>query len=117
MNAVIKTISAVTATALFFGLSAQTLGDEARSGAQSSKAINASDLDMEKPEDVQTLYERIRTAARIVCRTETSNLWDVKRVLHKQQCFEATVDNVVNGVAQPELTAVHRGEIERVAGL
>jgi UrcA family protein len=119
MSTLLRTILTFTAAGLFFGFSAQVLSGEYKTlyGFHPSKTVLAADLDAAKPEDVQTLYDRIRSAARIVCRREYSAAWDLKRIFHRQQCFERAVDQTVAEVGVPQLTALHRGEIERVAGL
>jgi UrcA family protein len=76
--------------------------------------IRADDLDLTKPKDIQLLYERIRGAARSLCEVEHSALWDIKRTLHKRECFEQAVDRAVARTNEPALTALHRAE-ERVA--
>ena len=76
--------------------------------------VRADDLDLTKPEDIQLLYERIRGAARSLCKVEHSAPWDIKRTLHKRECFEQAVDRAVARANEPALAALHRTE-ERVA--
>jgi hypothetical protein len=47
----------------------------------------------------------IQSAARSVCRDD---------VLRRQQCYESTVENVVNRVDEFALTAVHHDETRRL---
>jgi UrcA family protein len=81
---------------------------------ETATTVRADDLDLTKPEDVQSLYERIRGAARSLCEVEHSAPWDIKRSKHKRECFEQAVDRAVARTNEPALTALHRAE-ERVA--
>ena len=112
MKTLSKTLTAITLTGLFLGLSGPALSDEA---APVSKSIQSSGLDLTQPEGAQILYRRIQSAAHSVCRQEYSDRWDVKRVLRRQQCYEATVETIVNRVDAPELTAAHRNEAQQLA--
>lgn len=83
--------------------------------AARTRAVDASGLDLTQTADVDILYLRIRRAAIATCRAEAVE-WEVKRVLRRRQCVLSAVDDAVRRVDVPFLTAVHRGELERIAG-
>ena len=81
---------------------------------ETATIVRGHDLDLTKSEDIQLLYERIRSAARSLCQVEHSAPWDIKRIRHQRECFEHSVDRAVARTNEPALTALHRAE-ERVA--
>jgi UrcA family protein len=79
------------------------------------RSVDASDIDLAQIADAEVLYVRIHSAARAMCRAEAI-AWDVKRLLRTRHCIESAVEAAVGLVDAPLLTAVHRGELERIAG-
>jgi UrcA family protein len=71
----------------------------------SAQTVRASDLDLTSAADVETLYRRIRSAAVSACRGEAT-AWDVKRVLHQEQCVESAVEQAVSRLDVPLLSAM-----------
>jgi UrcA family protein len=71
--------------------------------------LSFADLDLSRPADAQTLYLRIKRAARIVCDATRSD-WDVARLRHWKECFAKAIDDAVSRIDRPTLTALHRGE-------
>jgi UrcA family protein len=103
-----KTITVLTLTASFFGVSSMALADQdatARSG-ESSMRIGFADLDLSKTDDVAELYSRIKIGARLVC-IDSSSPWDAKRTETIERCYSAVVDDAVAQINQPKLTALH----------
>jgi UrcA family protein len=78
-----------------FNASAQ----EAARGATPSKTVRFADLDMSKPAGAETLYDRIRSAARFVCRGMTE--------IDAGKCRANAVEAAVEGVGSPLLTELH----------
>ena len=79
------------------------------------QAINYSDLNIDRPGDVAVLYARIQRAARTVCRLSMSATWDSSQITHYHQCLQATIDKAVQGVDNDALSALHQGQMGRIA--
>ena len=92
---------------LSFALSASVAG-------AADYKIDASDLDLRKPADAEVLYERIKHAARMVCKAE-GGPWDPQSVKTYNSCKTALIEDTIVRFNQPLLTAVHRGTIKSVA--
>jgi UrcA family protein len=71
-----------------------------------AETVSASDLDLTSAADVETLYQRIRSAAISACRADAA-AWDVKRVLHRRQCVDSAVDQAVSRLDVPLLSAMN----------
>jgi UrcA family protein len=65
-----------------------------------SKTVRFADLDISKVAGVETLYSRIRAAARSVCQGEVREFY--------AECRAKAVDDAVAGVGNTLLAAVHR---------
>jgi UrcA family protein len=65
-----------------------------------SRTVRFADLDMAKVAGVETLYNRIRAAARSVCQGEINEFY--------AECRAKAVDEAVAGVGNTLLAAVHR---------
>ncbi len=65
-----------------------------------SKTVRFADLDMSKVAGVETLYSRIRAAARSVCQGEVREFY--------AECRAKAVDEAVAGVGNTLLAAIHR---------
>lgn len=84
--------------------------------AERNAYVRIADLDLSRAADAQTLYERIRYAARTIC-TDDELSFDVKRVLHWQQCVHSAVDDAVERANAPLLTAIHLQQRAQLARL
>jgi UrcA family protein len=120
MKTLNKVLAALTFAGPLVGIAGQASADpsqrlESPLTPDTAKIVRAADLDLTKPADIQVLYKRIRGAARTLCETEQSAPWDVKRNLHRRQCFERAVARAVARVNQPALTALHQSTAESVA--
>jgi UrcA family protein len=82
--------------------SAQAL---AYDGSKSIK-VRYSDLDLTTQAGADTLYHRIRGAARQVCGYEASSFWGQRSF---RNCVNGAVGNAVATVNSPLLTALHAG--------
>jgi UrcA family protein len=77
---------------------------------------DASGLDFSKGADVEVLYRRIHRKAASMCRAQAAE-WDVKRILHRQQCVRSAVEAAVKHANAPLLVALHEHELEPFARL
>ncbi len=96
--------AAVLAASLSLALSAEAFGDSPLDAVRST-TVRFADLNMSKPAGAQTLYSRIKAAARLVCREVPQS--------HANECFAEAVERAVLGVGNPLLTATHRAATER----
>jgi UrcA family protein len=75
----------------------------ANAGDEQTATVKAWDLDLSKSADVQALYERVRAAAKDVCRRSTRlpapSGW-------RARCVKETVDASVREIANPRLAAL-----------
>jgi UrcA family protein len=68
------------------------------------ETVSYADLDISKPAGAKTLYGRIVTAARHVCRDNSyGNLFGMKQ---ERICEDKAIDNAVKAVGAPELSAL-----------
>lgn len=72
---------------------------EVARGSTPSKTVSFADLDMSKPAGAETLYNRIRSAARFVCRGLAN--------LDAGKCRADAVEAAVEGVGSRLLTELH----------
>jgi UrcA family protein len=96
----------ILSTALLFGGSAATLAAPTLVGEVATKTVRFADLDISTASGAEALYERIVTAARMVCRDAGLNL--------VAECRARAIADAVRGVASPLLSSVHSSTIERV---
>ena len=83
-----------------------------------SATVSASDLDLANPNDVRTLYERVRSAANGLCRAEAQREKASRRLTPfgwRQRCFESAVDEAIRNTDDQRLTALHLGVSEHIA--
>lgn len=80
-----------------------------------SLAVSFADLDLSKSAGAQTLYKRIKAAARHVC-GPTDQYTFVTSASAFRQCFEKAVADAVAQVDRPSLTALHREEARTARG-
>jgi UrcA family protein len=75
--------------------------------------VRFTDLDLSKPAGVQTLYWRVKVAARAVCRRGILS-GDGRANTHFATCYEDTVNDAISRLNCPALTALHREKSSRV---
>ena len=80
-----------------------------------SLAVSYADLDLSKPAGAQTLYKRIKKAARVVC-GPVDNYTFVTPARKFRQCYEKAIADAVAQVDRPSLTALHRDETRAARG-
>lgn len=76
------------------------------------KKIGYSDLNLEQPADVGVLYERIKSAAQVIC-TDSTAIWGYHRKSYNR-CFKKTVDKAVKSIDNSVLTKLHQGQEQAV---
>jgi UrcA family protein len=104
----ISSLTVATAISLisFSSSAADLIDDDAP-----SKTVKAWDLDLAKPEDVQTLYARVQDAASDVCKEEAKRYHRSTRrrapMGWVEQCTKTALDGAVSDIASPRLAALH----------
>ena len=76
-----------------------------------TKVVHYQDLDLSQPRDAQRLYERIQTAARLVCEDHVLPSL-ATRVAHKT-CIERAVTQAVGQVGSVRVTQIHEAATQR----
>ncbi len=79
-----------------------------------SQTVSYADLDLSKAAGAQTLYKRIKAAARQVCGPADRYTYLTPNKAFSK-CFEAAVADAVARVDRPSLTALHKKETFRIA--
>ena len=112
MIALIRKSTAVTLIAISLMAAGRALAVDPRAPASQpveNKAglrVHYADLDLSKEEDVSILYKRVSRAARDNCGTDAAS-WDGRTSLMKK-CVDQTIEDAVNRINKPQLTALHR---------
>jgi UrcA family protein len=110
MEALMKKISIRLIPALLMvallGASTATLAAPIRPPEIATKRVRVADLDLATAAGAETLYGRIKLAARRVCRHET-----VMRV--EYACRARAIENAVRDVGSPLLVSIHRSATGR----
>jgi UrcA family protein len=92
-----------------------------RADAARTRTVKAWDIDLAKPEDVQTLYGRVREAARDVCRTEARSHWKSTRIVPSrawtQRCVDDAVGTTIRDIGSPLLATLHEATTRGTASL
>ena len=96
---------------LLLGWSASALAAPMRTtptrvGYLPSKTVRFADLDLATAVGAETLYGRIRTAARIVCRDQPQSA--------VRECRARAVDDAVGRLGNSLLSSIHRSTVDRV---
>jgi UrcA family protein len=96
-----KTISIRMVPALFLliGVSPAALAAPIRPPAVATRTVRVADLDLSTVAGAETLYARIKLAARLVCRHETWRL--------EHECRARAIENAVRDVGSPLLASIH----------
>jgi UrcA family protein len=80
-----------------------------------TQAVSYADLDLSKPAGAQTLYKRIKAAARHVCGPVDRYTYVTPSQTFRQ-CFDQAIADAVAQVDRPSLTALHREETRTARG-
>jgi UrcA family protein len=109
MSTSIKWISSLAAAAAVSVVSLPSVAAE--SGTGSSTTVRAWDLDLTKPRDVQTLYDRVTSAAERICQREAHDHYTSTRHWAPsgwiENCVSQAVDSAVRNAGDPLLAALH----------
>jgi UrcA family protein len=95
-------------------LSANLAHADAGAVVAPSVSVVYSQKDLTSTHGVQTLYARLKSAARQVC--PEVEVRDLKRAVPARLCYEAALARAVEGVRRPELTSLHVQSARHSAG-
>ncbi len=102
--------------ALLVGLASASLGlgaaiaqaaDDVPGSAPRATVVQYGDLNLANPQGTQRLYDRIVSAAEVVCGSDHHSL---AAFPHFRACRERSIERAVAAVARPELTALYRAK-------
>ena len=96
----------VLSTLMLLGAAAAAVAAPSRVGDVATKVVRFNDLDLSTAVGARTLYERISTAARVVCRDAAYT--------EMRECKARAVDEAVRAVGSPLLSSVHGSTAEHV---
>jgi UrcA family protein len=102
------TVAAVLCTYLF------TYGASAEQPQTVSVTVSYADLDLSKAAGAQTLYKRIKAAARRACGS-IDGYTHMKSQRGWRECYETTMADAVGKVNLPVLTALHQQQSSKTA--
>lgn len=75
-----------------------------------SLKVSYKDLDMSKQEGAEALYRRIKWAANRVCEESFHSAGPLRSAGGERKCVKRAIDNAVNEVNEPQLTALWKGQ-------
>ena len=86
-----------------------TYGASAEQPKTVSVTVSFADLDLSKAAGAQTLYKRIKAAARQACGS-IDGYTHMKSQSRWRECYESTIADAVASVDRPSLTALYQEE-------
>jgi UrcA family protein len=116
MSAVIeKSIAAALIAVLLTGAGPSMAADAMRLSSQSVDAnagttVRFADLDLSRPEGVASLYARIRRTAHDICGDANGS------TSLKDRCIARTIEDAINRINKPPLTALHTEHLKHALG-
>ncbi len=116
MSAVIeKSFAAALIAVLLIAPGYSMAADATKFASQSSDTsagttVRFADLDLSKPEDLARLYARISRTARDICGDADG------RTSLKGRCIAKTIEDAVNRINKPPLTALHTEHLKHALG-
>ena len=85
---------------VLLGVSGSALAAPIRAPEFATRTVRLADLDLSTAVGAETLYGRIKEAARVVCRHESGR--------PEYECRARAIDNAVRDVGSPLLASIHR---------
>jgi UrcA family protein len=98
-------LSAVAGVVMAMGIGAALAGD-ARADERLTATVSYAGLDLSTRAGAETLYRRIKAAAKEVCAPWEGH--ELERVAKWRSCYGQAVANAVAEVHRPALTALHQ---------
>ncbi len=102
-----RTFAILSLVAICTAVGAQAAAAAPDPAGEPSVRIDTHRLDLTRPDTVASLYARIQSSARKVCRDSTSSS-DRAPLSSFERCYHATVEHAVQSVDVALLTALHQ---------
>jgi len=103
-----KYVSAAVVLAVCLNIPASLMAAPHKNG-QSNVTVTMSDLNLSSMEGNRALYQRLVTAANEVCGKDQFYVTrNISVLMYAEQCIDETVDNAVETINNPILTALHK---------
>ena len=96
--------------AVFLNPLAATSGAESSRYEVATRTVKFGDLDLNSPQDVATLYSRIKAAANQVC--EPADSRSVETFVRLRHCKEQAIGQAVADVKSSQLMSFHMAQID-----
>ena len=106
----LRTVVACSLLATSLSSLAAVSASTATEDDQFSRVVKFADLDLTHSHGAATLYTRIRSAAKAVCRPQFN--WVMEMHAISDQCREQAIARAVADVNAPALTAYYQGRAE-----
>lgn len=100
---------ALGAVALTAFLTAHAAWAAPADGEPRTAVVKYQDLDLSRPQDVQKLYGRIKSAAQEVCDNDATS--DLHRLAIYKTCMRNAVSDAISQVQSPQLTNIRQVEL------
>ena len=71
--------------------------------------VTFSELDLSQQEGVETLYQRLKIATRMVCGTNDNRTRSLSTRHAAKKCYNKALDDSVRSIGNPRLDALHNG--------
>lgn len=112
-----KSAVTVTLAAAFIGHSGLAYADRIEGVVVNAPSVIVSfaELDISKPQGLEVLYSRIKTAAKSVCGFDHS-IQQLSRGSDSMACYKSAVEGAVTQINRPTLTAFHRAKSKSALG-
>jgi UrcA family protein len=110
-STIAKRCALICVATICAGLAVNQASAASSDDAPRSVVVRYSDLNLERPQDAQTLYARIRMAARVACGdVETA---DLARFARFHNCINEAVTNAVSSLNMQRVTEIHEAQSQR----
>jgi UrcA family protein len=103
-----KRCALVAITTLAAGLMVSHAGAAEPNTVARSVTVHYADLDLSRPRDAQTLYNRLHSAARLVCQDSAFGMQDLARLREYHDCIDRAMANAVTDVGSAKVIAIRQ---------
>ena len=98
----------IAVSALAAGLAVNHAGAAEPTQIARSVVVHFADLDLSRPKDAQTLYDRLHRAARSVCADGGGGMEDLAKLREYRDCVDRALTNAVTDVGSTKVAALRQ---------
>lgn len=109
-SSIAKRCAHIAIATLATGLAVNHAWAEARHQVARSVVVRYTDLDLSRPKDVRTLYDRLHAAARSVCTNIGVQQDDLALLSDYHRCVREAMTNAVANISSERLTEMYSRE-------